>query len=105
MSPKYFKICSGPRTTLYPDIGHGGTKITNVGKRSYLAETFFRGSHLTTKVFLMSYWWAMKYGRQEDWMREFNMGPNTIVDWRNFFRDVCAQYFLDNPVMLGGPGD
>ena len=28
----------------------------------------------------------------------------TIVDWFNFHRDVCAQYFIDNPVMLGGPG-
>ena len=27
-----------------------------------------------------------------------------MVDWYNFHRDVCAQYFLDNPVQVGGVG-
>lgn len=26
------------------------------------------------------------------------------VDWYNFCRDVCAQYFVDNPAVIGGPG-
>ena len=28
----------------------------------------------------------------------------TAVDWFNFIRDVCAQYFVDHPVEIGGPG-
>ena len=37
-------------------------------EKSYLAGTFFSGAHVTTKkVFMMSYWWAMKYRRVEDW--------------------------------------
>ena len=26
------------------------------------------------------------------------------IDWYNFFRDVCAEYFVNHPVTLGGPG-
>ena len=26
------------------------------------------------------------------------------VDWFNFCRDVCAQYFLDHPIVTGRPG-
>lgn len=25
------------------------------------------------------------------------------MDWYNFIRDVCAQYFVDHPVQIGGP--
>ena len=24
--------------------------------------------------------------------------------WRNFMRDICAEYFMQNPMMIGGPG-
>ena len=26
------------------------------------------------------------------------------IDWYNFVRDICAQYFTANPVVIGGPG-
>ncbi len=26
------------------------------------------------------------------------------MDWYNFYRDVCAEYFVGNPVTLGRPG-
>ena len=25
------------------------------------------------------------------------------MDWYNFIRDVCFQYFIDNPAVIGGP--
>lgn len=28
----------------------------------------------------------------------------SAVDWYNFFRDVCGEYFVSNPVTVGGPG-
>ena len=28
----------------------------------------------------------------------------TIVDWFNFIRDVCTQFFLDHPIQIGGVG-
>ena len=36
--------------------------------------------------------------------REFNMSNSTIVDWKSFLRDICAEHFIDNPVQLGGLG-
>ena len=32
------------------------------------------------------------------------MSNSTIVDWKSFLRDICAEHFIDNPVQLGGPG-
>eukprot|EP00731_Ephydatia_muelleri_P027606 Em0019g479a len=29
---------------------------------------------------------------------------HTAVDWYNFIRDICAQYFVDHPTVIGGPG-
>ena len=33
-----------------------------------------------------------------------NYSTNTAVDWYNFIRDVCAQYFIDHPAIIGGQG-
>ena len=37
-------------------------------------------------------------------MHETGHSTNTIVDWYNFHRDVCAQYFIDHPLQIGGAG-
>ena len=26
------------------------------------------------------------------------------MDWYSFIRDICAQYFIDHPAIIGGPG-
>ena len=31
------------------------------------------------------------------------VGEHTIVDWKNFCRDICLEYFIRNPVVIG-PG-
>lgn len=37
-------------------------------------------------------------------MHETGHSSRTVVDWYNFHRDVCAQYFIDHPVKVGGIG-
>ena len=37
-------------------------------------------------------------------MHETGHSTNTVVDWYNFHRDVCAQYFIDHPLQIGGAG-
>ena len=37
-------------------------------------------------------------------MKELRVAEHTAVDWYNFARDICAQYFIDNPAEIGGPG-
>ncbi len=39
-----------------------------------------------------------------DVMWKTGHSSNTIVDWYNFHRDVCMQYFFDHPVQIGGLG-
>ena len=31
-------------------------------------------------------------------------GAHTIVDWKNFCRDVCVEYIITHPIHIGGPG-
>ena len=34
----------------------------------------------------------------------FKVASATAVDWYNFLRDICIQYFIDHPAVIGGPG-
>ena len=42
--------------------------------------------------------------RVTDAAKEVGCTPRVAIDWFNFIRDVCAQYFLDHPIAIGGPG-
>ncbi|CAF4670712.1 unnamed protein product [Rotaria socialis] len=35
---------------------------------------------------------------------EFFASESTIVDWKNFARDLCGEHFSRHPVVIGGPG-
>ena len=37
-------------------------------------------------------------------MLETGHSSHAVVDWYNFHCDVCAQYFIDHAVQIGGPG-
>ena len=32
------------------------------------------------------------------------VSESTIVDWKNFVRDICGEYFLRHPAIIGGVG-
>ncbi|KAL5470816.1 hypothetical protein EMCRGX_G028842 [Ephydatia muelleri] len=51
----------------------------------------------------MVYLWSVKtpLGKMKE---EMEVAAQTAVDWYNFIRDVCAQYFIDHPAIIGGPG-
>ena len=34
----------------------------------------------------------------------FKVASATAVDWYSFLRDICIQYFIDHPAVIGGPG-
>ena len=66
--------------------------------------SFFSNSHLKlTDLVAITYWWSRGVNVSVA-VHETGHSQTTIVDWYNFHRDVCAQYFLDHPVMIGGPG-
>ena len=74
--------------------------------KGYLCGTFFEGSHLTTKqIFHLSYLWAHRSGKYEEMEFQTDISQHTITDWFNFFRGVCAEHFIRNPVQIGGEGN
>eukprot|EP00731_Ephydatia_muelleri_P003003 Em0001g3003a len=66
--------------------------------------TFFEGSRLGIETIMrIVYLWSVKtpLGKMRE---EIEFAAQTAVDWYNFIRDICAQYFIDHPSIIGGPG-
>ena len=36
--------------------------------------------------------------------RELDIDDNSVIDWNNYLREVCADHLLANPSVIGGPG-
>ena len=52
---------------------------------------------------LFIYSWACEMTSFEFCERELHMNKNTVVDWNNYLREVCAMDLLQNRVQIGGP--
>ena len=66
-------------------------------------DTWFEGSHLriATIIQFVYFWYVI----QDELQFQLGIvGEHTIVDWKNFCRDICLEYFIRNPVVIGGPG-
>uniref|UniRef100_A0A1X7V642 ISXO2-like transposase domain-containing protein n=1 Tax=Amphimedon queenslandica TaxID=400682 RepID=A0A1X7V642_AMPQE len=64
-------------------------------------ESFFSRSHFKlNEIVDIIYWWFSKATIHVT----MHKTGHTIVDCFNFIRDVCAQYFIDHPTTIGGPG-
>ena len=81
-------------------------KTINIRKGS-----FFEQSHLHLwQLISLTYYWSVDCGTtrgfsQDQIMKELEIGSaHSIVDWKQFCRDVCVDYFLNHPEQLGGPG-
>ena len=62
------------------------------------------GNHLKlNEILSITYWWSRKT-TVNTVIHETGHSSKSIVDWYNLHRDVCAQYFIDHPVQIGGPG-
>lgn len=77
----------------------------------YLSGTWFEGSHLPLKdIFRLSFYFCRQEKTHEsiifDMEREDGSKPDghTIVDWMEFYREVCFLHYTKNPVKIGGPG-
>ena len=54
-------------------------------------------------ISLFIYCWAYEMTSIQFCERELLMDKNTVVDWNNFLREVCAADLLRNPMAIGGP--
>ena len=65
--------------------------------------TFFSKSRLPTTIEFINSWPYEDLSFKKP-KREFGMSQHTFVDWKMFLRDVCAEYFINHPVRIGGVG-
>ena len=68
--------------------------------------TFFSKSKLEIRQVLdLMYFWSQSLDSHAMLRRHCNFASeSTIVDWKNFVRDICGEYFLRHPVAIGGVG-
>uniref|UniRef100_A0AC35GY06 ISXO2-like transposase domain-containing protein n=1 Tax=Panagrolaimus sp. PS1159 TaxID=55785 RepID=A0AC35GY06_9BILA len=73
--------------------------------------TFFERSNLSyDQILELSYLFANDEASVKNVLRNLTksdgkvISNRTITDWKNFFRDLCQNYFVQNPVIIGGPG-
>ena len=67
-------------------------------------KSFFAKSKLSLQTILkLAYLWT-RQTRVTTAAREVKVTESVAIDWFNFYRDVCGQYFLDHPITIGGPG-
>ena len=48
-------------------------------------------------------YWALEEDSLTKLKHELEIGSDhTIADWKNFCRDICATYYINNPEKIGG---
>lgn len=74
--------------------------------RSIRHGTFFANSKLSIRQILdLMYFWSQKLDSHSFLRRHCDFASeSTIVDWKNFVRDICAEYFIKHPQIIGGVG-
>ena len=68
--------------------------------------TFFSRSKLgIDQIIKLIYLWLHEMATVKNIRRECGINSShTLTDWKNFMRDIHAEYFLRNPQQIGGPG-
>ena len=77
-------------------------------KYSIRAKTFFSRSHLPLCIIMAIVYLRthkLRVGQVLELLAGEIASNNTVIDWFNFCWDVCSQYLLTHPVILGGVGD
>ena len=82
------------------------TKRTCRKEISSRASSFFAGSHLSVQQVLRSvYMWVWKLDIQGLLQFQLEIGSSgTIVDWKSFCRDICADHYIKHGSKIGGIG-
>ncbi|CAF2047827.1 unnamed protein product [Rotaria magnacalcarata] len=74
--------------------------------RSLRDSTFFSQSRLSLQQILdLMMFWSQGLDSHKFLKRNVNiLGDATIVDWKNFKHDLCVEYFIQHPTIIGGIG-
>ena len=90
-----------PFRRLKIDVTEIGAEIREIVERhkAICVALFYRHS-FNNEADLPSYLWAHRSCKFEELEFQTDIGQPTITDWLNFFRDICAEYFIRNPSKL-----
>ena len=68
--------------------------------------TFVYQSQLSLyQILKIMYFWSIGMCSQDFLMKECSIkSTGTVVDWKNFMRDICLSYFIHNPIKVGAQG-
>ncbi|KAL5505298.1 hypothetical protein EMCRGX_G006706 [Ephydatia muelleri] len=89
--------------------GHSNNVVPAIKVVAFLEVVFLwsrnaLGSHLSLlSILRIIHLWSTKTPVGKT-ISEVQVTDHTAVDWYNFIRDICAQYFVDHPTVIGGPG-
>lgn len=67
--------------------------------------TWLEGSTLPLKtIIFFIYCWVNEYTTTKFCSKELYMSNDAITDWKMYLREVCADFLIKNPIIIGGPG-
>ncbi|CAL4231858.1 unnamed protein product, partial [Meganyctiphanes norvegica] len=79
-------------------------KFNSKPRKSIIAGSVFERSQISLKKWLhIIYKWSRNVGVKAA-SEQINIGNKTMGQHFRFFRDICEEYFKENPIKLGGPG-
>lgn len=74
-------------------------------ERGIRTNNWLNGSRLPfRKIVLFVYCWAHEMHGINFCERELEISSDSVVDWCNYLREVCADNLIANPQVIGGPG-
>ena len=81
-------------------------RATCKSTKSIRHSTFFSNSKLEIGQILdFVYFWSQGLDSHSFLRRHCKFASeSTIVDWKKFVRDICGEYFLRHPAVIGGVG-
>ena len=100
-----FKCCGSPATLTKRTNTTDGyifrckvcLKYCSIRKGS-----FFEQSHLSfSQILKLLYYYSNDVCNQDFIIKEVNVSSRTVVDWKNFIRDVYCNYIISNSVKIG----
>ena len=86
------------QTKMFRCPTHKGHKI------SLRKTTYFEGSKLSLKIiFRLMFLWCYKTPVHTV-IDLVGVGEKTVIQWNQYCRDICHEWLVNNPYMIGGPG-
>ena len=67
-------------------------------------KSFFSKSRLSLSIILRTMFLWTRQTRVTEAAAETKISKRVAIDWYNFFRDVCIEYYVTHPIVIGGPG-